>query len=257
MKLFENATPSAPAEGQVEDSAENVEPMDTGNEPSTQEEGGTDGAENLILGKFKSQADLEKAYRNLESFNTKNAQELAKLRKEAMSPPQGQEGQRQVPATRQGEDVNARFTQMFIDNPLDTIQAVIGSMMGNQLAPIKQQTQEHQLKLDMASMGAKYGDFYSMGDQIAEVFKASPNLWSMPNALEIAYKVAKADYGANAIKQARDAGRNEAVQTLQQKRGLTAEGQEARAGSDKSLSDTDQLKLDILRAGKPSLFHVE
>lgn len=274
-KLFENAG-SAPESGQAPSGAEtmvagvnvpvNDSSTDTALETSTTVKGAESSGEvsgneeKLILGKFKSQEDLERAYRQLEGFSTKNAQQLAELRKQAQTPaprqPVGQGMPPQVQATAIS-DLNTQFTERFINDPVGTLQAVVGSMLGNQIAPLQQQQKDHELKLEMAAMGAKYGDFYTLGDQIQEVYKANPALWNLPNSLEMAYKIAKADYGADALKRAREAGRAEASQTLLQKQGLSVEGQQAKSGRTETPSPEDEVRASILKAGRGGLFRVE
>jgi len=88
--LNEDNSPTDPAEDNPTDP---VEPSDPVVEPSggvDPDDGAQDGgADNLILGKFKSQEELEEAYRNLESHSSKVSEENQRLR--STSEPKGEE----------------------------------------------------------------------------------------------------------------------------------------------------------------------
>lgn len=108
-------------EEEVEEEVEETDEQD--DEPSEQQEQG-----DLIAGKFKSQDDLVKAYKNLE-------REFHKSRQQEKQTPQVQTPQQQPPA----DDLNAVIQDYWETNPAGVLQHLVTTMVEQQVSQIKEQ----------------------------------------------------------------------------------------------------------------------
>ena len=195
-------TESAP-EGQAEQT-------ETQTEPETK----------LILGKFKSQEDLAKAYQNLEKYATKLSQQKPAPAKEEQPAEEAQlmAWYEQTVQTNPAQ-ANAVLAQYMAKKQIDQYKAEFES----QLQPIRE---ERQLQHTFKSLSEKYPDIaqYAKGME-AEVLEMADDQDSLkdPRLYEIAYFRAKTKAMEEQSKTAFENGQRKAAETLKQKKKIVNE----------------------------------
>jgi hypothetical protein len=146
-------------------------------QPETQQGQSQDAEGELILGKFKSQADLEKAYRALESHSKKTEMERAEMEKLFAS-------------NKTGESNSAPAESSQLSDTAKEVLAKMGPEITNELVKqISPKFAELTSKYEVNLMVDKYGDgFTSNAKAIKELQTERPYL-----SLEDAYKIVAHD----------------------------------------------------------------
>jgi len=232
----------------------------TGDNPAPSNEVDTDESidndNKLYAGRYKSVEELENAYKNLQSFSTKVAQELANYKKQQSQqneqlPQQSQQFQQNQQVQTQFDEINRAFIMSFQQNPVGTIQQLIQHATQQVVQPL---AKEMEIKTGIAELSTKYPDFPKLAPKTIEVLRNMPDLWNIPNTLEVAYKLAKADYTEQAITQARNSSQQQAITTTQQKQSLFNEAQSPRQTTGQTKTPEQMIKESILNAGGGGLF---
>lgn len=224
-------------------------------DPDEEEEGAPphdDGQGGKILGKFRTQKDLEQAYLNLQ-------REFTKARQGGSQPAGGQPATQQPPAAANGQaDPNEAFWAQFRDNPLQAIMSVAAFAAGNQIAPLQEQQRASAVAANIKEIAKEYrqagtqeGLPILMGKvrEIAEDL-GNPSLAEnpTPRVLRMAAQEAWGDTKAQVYKKGKDAARAEAERNRQNKQGLGARSGARQQPSDKTPEQS--IKEGILAAGK-------
>jgi hypothetical protein len=150
MGLFDNPGTS-PEEEFTDDTGQEVEGAETqegeqegnrqpGEQAGNEGEGNQQQEEQLILGKFKSQEDLARAYQEAQSRLGQMGNELGQLRQQVqLQQPQQQQEPQQEEAEWTEEDwqnYDNQFMQEFAQNPGQTVYGLVTDLMEQYLAPI-------------------------------------------------------------------------------------------------------------------------
>ena len=153
--------------GETPQSGEDVgtEQNETPSEGQSQE-----AEEKLLAGKFKSQEDLEKAYKELESHNKKVEMERSDLEKLFV--------EKETDSTPVDDAPTKESPKGEIDNALEQLEPKLAETVSKMLAkPLA--------KLEVQDMLNKYGDdFKAKAKQVAEKQKHNPSL-SMEDAFKL------------------------------------------------------------------------
>jgi hypothetical protein len=150
MGLFDNPGTS-PEEEFTDDTGQEVEGAEIqegeqegnrqpGEQAGNEGEGNQQQEEQLILGKFKSQEDLARAYQEAQSRLGQMGNELGQLRQQVqLQQPQQQQEPQQEEAEWTEEDwqnYDNQFMQEFAQNPGQTVYGLVTDLMEQYLAPI-------------------------------------------------------------------------------------------------------------------------
>lgn len=248
---------TSPTEGQEVESAdvqdqevEQQEEQEVSNEETPEESQEDEGQGELIAGKFKSQDDLIKAYKNLEK----------QFHKSRQPEPEQQQYQQQQTLQQQVEDPNSVFWDAFQNNPMGTIQWLINQGVQEQVAPIyeRQSTNEFAQNLyDVSQESPEYSQINTdeglnklieTVQDIAEEL-GNPELASNPSKRMLRMAAQEA-FGnkADLYKQAKQKGYEEAEQNRKAKQGLGAPSTKKPKQADKS--PEEQLADMIVSAGR-------
>jgi hypothetical protein len=151
MGLFDNPEQPSPEEEFTDDTGQEVEGAETqegeqegnrqpGEQAGNEGEGNQQQEEQLILGKFKSQEDLARAYQEAQSRLGQMGNELGQLRQQVQpQQPQQQQEPQQEEAEWTEEDwqnYDNQFMQEFAQNPGQTVYGLVTDLMEQYLAPI-------------------------------------------------------------------------------------------------------------------------
>jgi hypothetical protein len=161
MGLFDNPGTSPEEEftdtGQEVEGAETQEGEQEGNRQPG-EQAGTEGdqqqEEQLILGKFKSQEDLARAYQEAQSRLGQMGNELGQLRQQAQAQPQQQQQEQAEQeddwTEEDWQNYDNQFMQEFAQNPGQTVYGLVTDLMEQYLSPIYDhfQAQEHEQAIE-------------------------------------------------------------------------------------------------------------
>lgn len=200
----------------------------------------------LWAGKYKSPEEMEQAYVASQSHGTKLAMELATIKQQAGVPEQGQ------PKPGQ-EQLTQEQIQYMQQNPLVAAQYMANLATSQAMGPIKEQVDNLNMQLSLSRLRSSNDDFGQVAPLMGQVFKDNPMLWGLPNAVDVAYAMAKATYAPAAIKQAQEAGRQAAYQSKVAKQGAFAEGQKTKTQTQSKSPDDDML-AEIFKPGSGGLF---
>lgn len=165
---------------------------DTGTEsaaPVTADQGdqgqAASGGDGLILGRYKSVEDLANAYTNLQAEYTRLKQQQSQM-------------QLQQPVQSQGIDpalLNEAFQYAWEQNPLAVIQNVARQATQQALAPVASQLVQIQRENAIRTLALNHADdIAEVAPHMVQVLQQTPQLWDMPNGLELAYQAAKAQW---------------------------------------------------------------
>lgn len=159
----------------------------------------------LILGKFKTQEDLANAYNEAQRKITEQGQTLSmiqswfeqqKAQQEAQQQAQAQQQQQPQFTEEQIKQMNDQWFEHFSDNPIQAVAQLVQQIAGSMIHPLQQHYQEQQelsqWNRQISQTAAKYQDFDAMRPVIEQVIQEQPHLANLPNAVEVAYQVAKA-----------------------------------------------------------------
>lgn len=194
---------------------ENGGQVQEGQEPSQAPQGleqpsqAPNNADQLILGKFRSPDELANGYVNVEKAFSQKAQEASALQQQneqlqaALEQMKQQIGNVVNPQSQEPqmtpEQMNEQFMNQFYENPTQSIQQMVQSMIEKavmpQIQPIKQQYEEQQAQQQWSNnlnqFAVKTPDFEQWKPHMQQIMESMPNLYDMPNGLEVAYNMAK------------------------------------------------------------------
>lgn len=200
----------------------------------------------LLAGKYKSQDDLVKAYKELErKFHESRQQPPAKT---------------QQTTGDADEDPNEVVARAFAEDPMGTIQYFVERAM----QPVQEQREAETLTKNMESITKAYGKQLSSEDgmnayfeKIGELAKELGNPALVKNPPTRVLKMAAEELWGTESRQsvynkAKAKGREEAENTRQSKKGLNAPNQTKKQETPKSAAD--QIKESIMNAGGGGLF---
>lgn len=159
----------------------------------------------LILGKFKSYEELEKAYSNLEGFNTQTRQELSSI-KQMLEQRQIEEKPPEVsPEEVDEEELAARkeaFLNRFYDNPMEVIEELnkkaetrAEEIAKQMVAPIFKEKEEVRKQQEWNSKAMQFKeqhpDMMQYSDKMVSFLESNPEIADKDNAFELAYNYSK------------------------------------------------------------------
>lgn len=235
MSIFEPSTPvETSPEGQEVETAEeqsfeeeieqeqeiHEEDYESADEESDEEEAPleNEGQEQLIAGKFKSQDDLVKAYKNLE-------REFHKSRQQPSQPQQPIQQQPQ-------QDINELFWTQFQQDPFGTMNQFVNAMVEQRTAGLYEQQQTQTVSQHFQSLSNEFPQLATeqgMSEFANKIFEVAeelgnPNLAANPSPriMKLAAMEAFGDSKASLYKKAKQQGRMEAENARRAKQGLSA-----------------------------------
>lgn len=191
-----NPEKPAEAEGQAtEESTEPTEQIEKKEETPPQ----------LILGKFKSYEELERAYSNLEGFTTQTRQELSSIKQlleqkqTEVKPPE------EAPKEESAEELSARkeaFLNKFYDDPLKVIEDMnkkaeqrAEEIAKQMVAPIFKEREESKKQQEWNTKAIRFKeehpDMVQYSDKMVKFLETNPEIADKDNAIELAYNYAK------------------------------------------------------------------
>jgi len=225
------------------------EQADDDEHDSSPEDGQDDG---LILGKFKTKEDLAKAYQNLE-------REYTKARQGAGQQPGNQSSVVTQQNDQQQPDLNTMFWERFRDNPLQTMEAVIGHIVNDRTAPIFEERRTATLSSHIQNIAKSYPQvgteegLKQLVDKVREFAEevGNPELIRNPTdkIMRFAAREAFGDTASKAFEKGKAAGRSESERTRQSKQGLGTKGG-AKQQPAPAMSEEESTKAGILAAGR-------
>jgi len=156
------------------------------------------GQQPLILGRFKTQQDLEKAYKELEKAYTQVSQKKAALEKELTA--LSKDELRTEPVEKSSSysgDVD-EFYSKFLEDPVGVLNPMVEEMVKKAVVPIVEplyrEREVQTVKQTIAAMRQKYPDLDIYSKQIADVVENEiPKNSNLPidKMLEFAYGIVK------------------------------------------------------------------
>lgn len=151
----------------------------------------------LILGKFKSQSDLEKAYRELEKKSGKDSTEKARLRKELDEFRQRHPSTADLePEKDELEELRKLDPQKWVDllyqGPAPVVD-ILEKVVDRRTKAIREQVQVQHYETQVERFRRANPDLDDYSDEMAAFFEAHPALARESDALEVAYKAVKLD----------------------------------------------------------------
>lgn len=195
--------------------------------------------------------DYAKLYKDLQRDYTKKAQELAQIKK-------GDIGKQDEQVT-ETVDPQDKFWDMFQQDPMGTLDAYYQYRSQQDLAPILQERQTAALHSNVAAVAKEYPEvatqegikiLFDTVSQIATEEYARPELINNPTQRLLRMAAAEA-FGAKTAKiyaEAKQKGKQEALDSIKQKQGLSAQTGKKQQDQPKSLED--QLADSIVNAGR-------
>lgn len=255
MGLFDNPEQPSPEEeftdtGQEVEGAETQEGEQEGNRQPG-EQAGTEGdqqqEEQLILGKFKSQEDLARAYQEAQQRMGQMGNELGQLRQQVQPQQQQQEQAEQEDdwTEEDWQNYDNQFMQEFAQNPGQTVYGLVTDLMEQYLSPIYDhfQAQEHEqaieneLSLLLTATDETGQPLFpgceEMADQIDEYLEKYPQFLegiAQQGMRRSSGEIQDGDYGLlDVLYRAVKAGTTEALGQQAYQTGLQQGAQQARA----------------------------
>jgi|GEM_PF-5754156 len=227
---------------------------DEGEDESEDEPSPDDGqGGKLILGKFKSQDELARAYLNLQRQFTQERQRQA----------QTQNQQSQLPAQQPqaGQpDLNQVFWERFKTDPIGAIQAVALYVAQQQTAPILERQVTATVSQNLAAVAREYRQLQTqegmkqLYERVAEIAEelGNPQLAQQPTlrVLRMAASELWGDTKAQVYQKAKQAGRAEAERTRQAKQGLGVQGVAAKRQPDTPKTPEQEIMDGLLSAAQ-------
>mgnify|MGYP006976775290 CR=1 FL=1 len=211
------------------------------------------GDNGLILGKFKTQEDLAKAYLNLQAEFTRQRMQQSGGQQQSQQP--------QMPAQQQGgqPDVQQLFWERFKVDPIGAIQAVAQYVAQQQTAPLVEERRTAAVSQSLEAVAKEYRQIQTpegmkqLFERVNEIAQelGNPALAQHPTqrVLRMAASELWGDTKAQVYQKAKQAGRVEAERTRQSKVGLAAQGG-ARRPLEGEKTTEQEIKEAILAAGK-------
>ena len=241
-KLFENegySTEGADNSGQT--SAGQTEQNDT--EPNTQQkdEAPKQDTPKLFAGKYKTPEDLEKAYLEAQKTLTQKTMELSQARRTPN--PVQQDTSEQAQQNQQEFDWAAAYRQ----DPVRTTYLMIQSMLQESMGQFEPLKNNYEMNRVLDEVIGKYPDFNEYSEKAMDVLEKSPELFGLPNYLEIAYRLAKTEDLQTKAETAFEAGKNAAYNLDKQKNQKVFDNQTTR--DEANPSPEDEIVKGIMKAG--------
>lgn len=203
-------------------------------------------------------------YDNLRRDYTKKAMELADIKKGRVKLPQQTEAQ---PAPQAQQVVQGAYTPPNTPvvqphpyaNVGEYLDSRVDAIVEESLEPIRQQQRTLEIQSTIKGLADKYDDFDDVAEGFLSVIEETPELFDVPNGLEIAYLAARNTYleqNAQAIAIADMEARNEVIaqkQGLANVAGLAKPTQPAMSPEDQEAED---IKKSIMGGPKSSIFGI-
>lgn len=166
-------------------------------------------AEPLIMGKFKTQADLEKAYQEaqrkiseLGQTNSLTAREMQIMRDELAQVRQFISQQQQQPPKPEEQRLSPEQEQELFnklydsENPITDLFGYLQPVIEGQVKPLQEKIQAYEQERywnnQVMTAQQKFPDFQQMVPEVSKIIQENPALVQLPNAIEQAYNLAKA-----------------------------------------------------------------
>lgn len=202
----------------------------------------------LNLGKFKTVDDLKAGYDNLEKMALKDHQKMKQLEKMVSAVTE-------VPTTNQSgredgelsEIEQTLFWQNAGKNPKKTLAPLIEEVVQRYVNPIQQETRNNLYLAELNRLNQTYGDVSEVSPVMQEIIEDMGIVPSVRN-LERIYNLAKTEINkasGNVAKQNREVL---AGQIAKEKTGAVVETGTAASGSDKEMTPSQKLELEIEEA---------
>lgn len=204
-------TPAAPAPGQATAQSQTPTESASGNTAAVIESGAARadgqsnaGQEGLILGKFKSQQDLEKAYQELETHNKKVEMDRAELEKLFVQPESSSTPEPQAPAAVMDDDPLKPVADALTPKLTQEVNRLISPVIA---------------RMEVDNMVRRYGDsFVSVAKDVKDIQLRNPHL-----SLEDAYKLVSFDRLQRTSNEQRQQRQTEAAHQAQKAQVETAQ----------------------------------
>ncbi len=142
----------------------------------------------LGLEKFKSVADLAKAYKELERKLGQDAEEKAALRREIEQIRQLLQPKEAPPEEPDAE----KWIEMFMERGPAAVRDVVEEVLAEHLAPIQQHLKQEWYVQEAQRFMAAHPDATEYRDEMQKVLEEYPEIATHPKVYEIAYHIAKA-----------------------------------------------------------------
>lgn len=198
----------------------------------------------------KGNFDYVKAYNELRKDHTRKSQELADFKRQATPPAQ---------AAGQGEpNVNDTFWQIFQQDPMGTIDYLVNQGVEQKTAPIFEQRQTETTVKNLEHLATEYKEvatqegltnlFAKVGEIADEL--GNPKLKDNPTkrVLDMAAREAFGDSKAKLYEKAKAKGKEEMMNSIRTKQGLTATS--GTKPKSEPMSIEDQIADSIVGAGR-------
>jgi hypothetical protein len=209
------------------------------------------GDNGLILGKFKTQEDLAKAYLNLQREFTKQRQARSQ-QQPAAAPAQTGQGQ--------SVDLNEVFWAQFRQNPAATIQAIVQHAVSQHTAPLVEERRTEVLGRQFEELAKEYRQLATdegmqkftaaIQDVAAELGNPDLAFNPTPRMLRMAAQEAFGDTAAKAYERGKQAGRQDSERARQSKQGVAVPVGGAKRKAETLKTPADEIKAAILEAGR-------
>lgn len=242
-KLFEGDS----AEGAENQTTVEAQQPDGQNQPEGQQQNApeTGNAPKLFAGKYKTPEEMENAYLEAQRSLTKVNMELSTLKRQSANP----QKDTSQPNQQQAQDID--WNEAFKQNPVWTIYQLANAIAEQKVQGITSKldplVSDSQMAKNLDEASAKYPDFYDYADKAIEILDGMPDLYNMPNHLEIGYKLAKSDVLAEQAKKAYDAGKQDAYNLDGQKNNVVFDNKTTRETAQKTPEET--IVDGIMKAG--------
>ncbi len=187
-------------EPQGEPQGEPQEPVDAGAEPP-----GEPKSEPLIMGKFKTQEDLEQAYREAEKRISQygqqfsqNQQQMGQMQAQLQSLQQFvQRFQEPQQSPEEVQERNQKWLDKFYESPMEALNEVVSQSVVQAVTPLNQKIQYQEsvsrYSQQVTEARQKYPDFDSFMPQMQEIIREQgAYLANLPNSVDVIYNMAKA-----------------------------------------------------------------
>jgi hypothetical protein len=234
-----------------QESEDNADTTDSDADEDQEEEH----SEELLAGKYKTPEDLVKGYKELErqfhQSRSSGGQQQQPANQTAVVQQPGEQTQQ--------PDLNNVFWERFRDNPLATMEAVIGHIVNDRTAPIFEERRSQSLSSHISNIAKSYPQvgteegLKQLVDKVREFADevGNPDLLRNPTdkIMRFAAREAFGDTVSKAFEKGKAAGRSESERTRQSKQGLGAKGG-AKKQSAPAKTEEQEMVDNILAAGR-------
>ncbi len=273
MSIFEPSTTpdeSPDITGQEEQGAEAGQEMQEQAQETSQEESGADAAAEEEQAPSQEEQGEEPEFDYVNGYNelrrefTRKSQELAQMKRQQQPPQQQGQGQ-QV----NQEALNNQFWQEFQNDPVNALFRVVDAMAGQKvrqyqdevaqlIMPIYENQASQTFAKNMGGLAKTYSElrtqegYAQFSQKVNEIAQemGNPNLVHNPpkRILDMAARELFGDSGSKMYQKAKAQGREEAINTIRAKQGLSAPAGAKPKEQPKSIED--QVAESIVGAGR-------